>query len=1300
MASLVLSTAGGAVGGALFGTVGAMAGRMAGAVAGSLIDQSLFSSSGTQQTREGPRLRDLDVMVSTEGAPIPRVYGRARIAGQVIWATALEEQITTRTETTGGGGGGGGKGGGGGGGGASQPVTTTTTTYSYYANIAVGLCEGPIGHVARVFADGKLLDLSSITYRVHRGDDEQSADPLIVAKEGASNAPAYRGLAYIVFERLPVAQFGNRIPQLSFEIMRPVGMLEQRIRAVTLIPGATEFGYEPATVVRIMGQGSVAPENRHVSYADSDVVASLDELQATCPNLERVAIVVTWFGDDLRAGTCRIRPGIDNRQKQTHGATWSVAGVSRGAAYRVSLIDDRPAFGGTPSDASVRNLIAELKSRGLKVTLYPFVMMDVPPGNALPDPWTGEAPQPPFPWRGEITCFPAPGIDGSPDGTSVAGDQVDAFFAAGGASGWNYRRLILHYAALAQQAGGVDAFLIGSEMKSLTRVRSAPGVYPAVDQFVTLAADVKAIVGDSTTVTYAADWTEYGAHVVDAEASEVRFPLDPLWASPDIDVIGIDYYPPLSDWRDTADHADRAIANTIHDRGYLTANLNGGEAYDFYYADDAARTAQTRTPITDGLGKPWIYRQKDIWSFWSQPHHERAGGVELADATAWLPQSKPIWLTETGCPAVDKGSNQPSIFPDAKSSTGGFPHFSNTRRDDLVQRRFLETVLGAFDEDSDLNPPSSLYEGRMVDPSGIHVWTWDARPYPIFPSAIEAWSDGPNWETGHWLTGRLGASNMEGLMAAMLADAGVDACDVSALGEGPDGYVIDRPMSARAAIEPLAQAYAFDAAEENGRLVFHPRGGAPVIELDENDCVLADKRAPLRLLRAQETELPRAVALGFTDAQNDYRRSAVTSRRLVGASSRLTQNDLAIVTSGVAAERRAEIWLQDLWAGRESADFALPPSLLSLAPGDVIAVTANGRRRLLELREIVDTQSRAVKARSIDPEIFNLPLEPAVVVPPSMPPAIGPVQVRLLDLPSLNGEEPVVLTHAAIFAEPWPGPVAIWRSRDGSSYELAASAAAPAIIGKTLDPLPRGPLGCFDDAHRVRVQLLGGALASVSDQALLGGANLAALRRPDGACEIIQFANAELVGDGVYELSRLLRGQGGSEWVMADVLEEGASFVLLDRQVVPIARGLDMLGRPLALRIVAASRDHGDIAAVSTEATPTSAALRPYAPVHLRAMRGEQGITLSWIRRTRMNGDSWETIDVPLGEADERYEIDILEGDVVKRVLQATTSSVIYSSDNEIADFGGTLDTISVRVAQMSATVGRGFAAEATIAVG
>ena len=81
------------------------------------------------------------------------------------------------------------------------------------------------------------------------------------------------------------------------------------VRAVTLIPGTTEFGYEPAAIVGLTGPGQSVAENRHVSEAPSDVVAALDDLQAMCPNLERIAIVVAWFGTDLRAGQCEIKPG-------------------------------------------------------------------------------------------------------------------------------------------------------------------------------------------------------------------------------------------------------------------------------------------------------------------------------------------------------------------------------------------------------------------------------------------------------------------------------------------------------------------------------------------------------------------------------------------------------------------------------------------------------------------------------------------------------------------------------------------------------------------------------------------------------------------------------------------------------------------------------------------------------------------------------------------------------------------------------------------------------------------------------
>jgi hypothetical protein len=1280
MAALVLSVAGG-VAGAVFGPAGAIAGRIAGALVGNLIDRKLFGPG--DQNVVGPRLADLDVMASTEGAPIPRVYGRARLAGQVIWATQLEEVVSNSTASSGGKGH------------LVSGPRTTTTTYSYFGNFAVGLCEGVIGSVGRIWADGKLLDLSNKTIRVHRGTEEQTPDDLIVAKEGAGNSPAYRGLAYVVFERLPLADFGNRIPQLSFEIIRPIGRLERMARAVTLIPGTTEFGYEPSTIVSILGPGTSAPENRHVSGATSDVQAALDDLYGLCPNLQRVAIVVAWFGSDLRSGECVIRPCVEISGKVIAGGAWSVDGVVRASATVVSQASGRPAFGGTPSDSSVTHLIAELKARGLKVTFYPFLVMDIPAGNALPDPWdAAAASQPAYPWRGRITCDPAPGRAGSPQGTSTAAAQVANFFYGGA---WNYRRMILHYANLVASAGGVDAFLIGSELRGLTRVRSGAGVYPAVDALVALAADVKAIVGSSTVVTYGADWTEYGADVVDA--SELRFPLDPLWASSAIGAVGIDCYAPLADWRDEAGHLDLSVASSTYDLGYLAANVRGGEGFDWYYADDAARATQTRTNITDSLGKPWTFRVKDFWNWWSNLHYERVSHTELATPTGWIPRSKPIWFTEVGCPAVDKGANQPSVFPDPKSSENRLPYFSNGARDDLMQRRTLQAFLGVFDPafgaDDAHNPISPIYGGRMVDVSATHLWTWDARPYPVFPAATELWSDGPNWQTGHWLTGRLGGAPLDALVGALLDNAGVDGVDTSELRENCDGYVVDRPMSPRAMIEPLAMAYAFNATAADGTLRFVQRGGAPVAEIVEDDLVLPDNGTAARLTRAQETELPREASFGFTDAVADYRRSAVTSRKLVGSAGRTLHSDLAVITNDAAAMRRAEIWLQDLWAGREGAEFALGMKRLALAPGDVIALSLSGRRRLFEIGDLIDTELRQVKARSIDPEVFNVPLLAPRLKVPAIPAALGPVQVTVLDLPALDSSAPVVLTRLAISANPWPGSVAIWQSSDGLSFEVAAVAAAPTVIGETLDALPAGPTARWDRANSIRVKLYGGALASVSDARVLEGGNAAAVQNVDGDWEILQFANAELVDGQTWLLSQLLRGQAGSEAAMANPLPAGAPFVVLGAHMVPVAAGLDTLARPMQLRIVASGRNHDDPVAVALTVTPGDTALKPLSPVHVDAVRAGDGVHISWIRRTRIDGDGWG-VEVPLGEEVEAYTLDILSGGSVVRSIACAAPQAVYANADELADFGSPQTSLHVRVAQMSTSVGAGYATDVT----
>ena len=170
------------------------------------------------------------------------------------------------------------------------------------------------------------------------GSESQAADPLIVAKEGAANAPAYRGLAYVVFERLPLAEFGNRVPQFSFEVVRPVDGLNRMVRAVCLIPGASEFGYDDLA-------GDAGSRPRRDASREPPPAAAHDAMsrprsmrsRRSVPNLKRVSLVVSWFGDDLRAGACAIEPRVDCRRSRPTAATWSVAGLdARGRQGRVA----------------------------------------------------------------------------------------------------------------------------------------------------------------------------------------------------------------------------------------------------------------------------------------------------------------------------------------------------------------------------------------------------------------------------------------------------------------------------------------------------------------------------------------------------------------------------------------------------------------------------------------------------------------------------------------------------------------------------------------------------------------------------------------------------------------------------------------------------------------------------------------------------------------------------------------------------------------------------------------------------
>lgn len=225
MATLVLSTVGTLIGGPLGGALGALAGRA--------IDQTVLFRP---KDREGPRLTDLAVQSSQYGSPFAHVHGRARLAGTVIWATDLKERRIRE------------------GGGKGRPGTTR---YSYSVSFAVALSARPISGIGRIWAEGNLLRgqdavfTSETGFRLHTGHGDQPVDPLIAAAEGARLCPAYRGLAYAVFEDMALEEFGNRIPSLTFEVM---GM-EDEVALGTLVGDLVDMAAPPENGFAVTGWG-------------------------------------------------------------------------------------------------------------------------------------------------------------------------------------------------------------------------------------------------------------------------------------------------------------------------------------------------------------------------------------------------------------------------------------------------------------------------------------------------------------------------------------------------------------------------------------------------------------------------------------------------------------------------------------------------------------------------------------------------------------------------------------------------------------------------------------------------------------------------------------------------------------------------------------------------------------------------------------------------------------------------------------------------------------------------------------
>jgi hypothetical protein len=260
-------------------------------------------------------------------------------------------------------------------------------------------------------------------------------------------------------------------------------------------------------------------------------------------------------------------------------------------------------------------------------------------------------------------------------------------------------------------------------------------------------------------------------------------------------------------------------------------------------------------------------------------------------------------------------------------------------------------------------------------------------------------------------------------------------------------------------------------------------------------------------------------------------------------------------------------------------------------------------------------------------------------------------------------------------------------------------------MGRLVADLWPGPTSRFDLGNVAIVDLAFGTLASVNDLALFNGANALAVETSPGVWEVLQAGIAELIAPGRYRLSRLLRGQRGSEGAMGSPASAGARVVVLDDALVPLPVGEAALGLEATWRVGPASRPHTSDAYRQRLFTPEGAGLRPFSIVHVeqpwRWARDPGDLLIRWTRRSRaLAADSWTAPEVPLAEEAEAYEVEVLDGSTVKRTLATSVTSVTYTAAHQLADWGALLaagDTLDLRICQLSALVGRGAPAPVTL---
>ncbi|MDB4558726.1 glycoside hydrolase TIM-barrel-like domain-containing protein [Amylibacter sp.] len=661
------------------------------------------------------------------------------------------------------------------------------------------------------------------------------------------------------------------------------------------------------------------------------------------------------------------------------------------------------------------------------------------------------------------------------------------------------------------------------------------------------------------------------------------------------------------------------------------------------------------------------------------------------------PQFDCVWADEFGCPAINKGANQPNVFYDPKSSESALPYDSDGSVDTLMQLQYLRATFSHW-QDIQNNPQSEVYFGPMVDLSNSHVWAWDARPWPDFPNRLNVWSDGENHARGHWITGRFAEQSLAAIVSEVCEISGLLDIDVSELYGSTIGFAMKTVETGRASLQPLMLAFDFSSREVDGKLVFKNRSERIEYTALPSELAILGNDPVVGKTRAPEAETVGRVRVSYWDEMREYQ-TGTSEFILADDDNKATSHvELPVTLRPGQGANLASQWLISARVSRDELKIALPMAQQRIVPGDVIKLEDGATGGTYRVERIEEQGARSIEAVRVEQTVYKQKDIGSTVSTISDVRPARSVLFRFLDLPLLQSTQTSVGPHFAATASPWPGGVAAYQSASDDGYVLNTVLETPVQFGRTQTVLKNKCVGRWSEGEGVVVKLSQGALQSRSPLDVLNGANVAAIGVGSSAgCELFQFREAELLGDGAYRLHGLLRGQLGTDVEISDNWAIGSEIVFLNETPTQINLTDADRGLERYYRVGPVNKPFSD-ASYSTQIEAFDMiALRPLSPVHLTVRENGGDMTVSWIRRTRIDGDSWQGIDVPLGETTESYEIAVLSSGVEIRRETVASPSWVYTTANQTAD--GVLGEVEVNITQISERFGLGPSASTSFTV-